>query len=796
MSAAAATTPGPVRPDLRLVPPALAVWAVAWQSPRLAPTLLLVTAALAAMLAGLLLRRPSSRSVTVAAVLASAAAAAAVGGLRDAARTTGPLVELSREQAAVVLTGRIAEDPRLAQPRAEAVRQPGLVVARLTVEQLQARGRSYGLRAQVVVLSTDRAWLDLLPSQRIRTEGRLRAAARGDDVAAVLSGRGPPTVLSPPSTLQRVAGSLRAGLRDAVRPLPAAERGLLPGLVVGDTSSLDPGLREDFRAVGLTHLVAVSGTNCSIVAGAVLLLAARLGLGLRWRPVLAGLALAGFVVLARPSPSVLRASVMGAIGLLALTTGTRRAAVPALCGAVVLLLLVDPSLGRSPGFALSVLATAGILFLASPWTAVLARRLPAPLAAAVAVPAAAQLATGPVVVALSGQVGLLALPANLLAVPAVAPATVAGVGAAVLAPVSMTAAQALAWVGWLPTAWLVRVARIGSAMPGASVPWPGGQRGALLLLAATVVVLVALAFRPLRHALIAVSAGSALAVGGLSVPGSAWPPAGWFAVACDVGQGDALVLSTGSGSAVVVDTGPDPAAMDGCLRRLGVHTVSLLVLTHSHADHLDGLAGLLHGRRLGAVLTGASSDSEGRAGLEAARAAGVPVQRPGLGEVRQIGPVRWELVAPTRIYRGTRSDPNNGSLVLRVDVGGARLLLTGDIEPEAQQDLLEQRVDLRADVLKVPHHGSDHQELRFLDAVGARVALVSVGRGNSYGHPSPGTIGRLAANGAAVLRTDRDGDIALVQRDGRLFAVARAGGARAVAQRAPPALPWQPVVGG
>lgn len=786
MKASAAPAQDPGRPDLRLVAPALAVWAVTWQSPRLAPSLLLAAGALAAVVAGLLLRRPSTRRVTMAAVLACTAAAAGVSGLRDAARTSGPLVALSREQAAVVLTGRIAEDPRVAQPRPGAVRPAELVVTRLTVEQLQARGRSHTLRAQVVVLSNDRAWLDLLPSQQVRAEGRLRAAEPADDVTAVLSGRGPPAVLSPPSALQRVAGSLRAGLRDAVRPLPAAEQGLLPGLVLGDTSQLDPALREDFRAVGLTHLVAVSGTNCSIVAGAVLLLAARLGLGLRWRPVLAGLALAGFAVLARPSPSVLRASVMGGIGLLALSTGTRRAAVPALCGAVVLLLLVDPSLGRSPGFALSVLATAGILVLAPPWTAALARRLPAPLAAAVAVPAAAQVATGPVVVALSGQVGLLSLPANLLAAPAVAPATVAGVAAAVVAPVFMPAAQALAWIGWLPTAWLVRVARSGSAVPGTSIPWSGGQRGAVLLLAVTVVVLVALAFRPLRRGLLAVSTGSALALGGLSVLGPAWPPPGWFAVACDVGQGDALVLATGAGSAVVVDTGPDPAAIDGCLRRLGVHTVSLLVLTHPHADHVDGLAGLLRGRQVGAVLVGGSGEPEARDGLAAVRAAGVPVQRPGLGEVRQVGPVRWELVAPTRTYRGTRSDPNNGSLVLRVDVAGTRLLLTGDIEPEAQRSLLERGVDLRADVLKVPHHGSDRQDPGFLDAVGARVALTSVGRGNTYGHPSPGTIGRLAGNGTEVFRTDRDGDVALVHRAGRLSTVARAGGARAAAQRAPP----------
>jgi competence protein ComEC len=782
-----AADPQADRPDLRLTLPALAAWLVAWQGRRLPAALLLVAAAVLVTTATvLLLRRRRGAAVVVAAVCAATAAAAVVTGLHVGARSTGPLVSLAEDEAAAAVVGVLIDDPRRVLGGGPAGRRD-LVLVRLRVEEVTARGERHRLRRPVLVLSSDPAWLSLLPSQRVRAEGRLRPAERGDDVAAVLSARGEPRVLSPPTAVQRAAGTLRAGLRTAVSPLPEAERGLLPGLVVGDVSRLDEQVRADFRITGLSHLTAVSGTNCSIVVGAVLLLATRLRLGIRTTPALAGLALVGFVVLARPSPSVLRASVMGAIGLLALATGTRRAALPALSAAVLALLLVDPDLAAAPGFALSVLATVGLLVLAPPWTDSLSRWLPRWLAAAIAVPAAAQVACGPVVVAISSHLGLLTVPANLLAVPAVAPATVAGVVAAVLSPMAMPLAQVAAWVGWLPTAWLVVVARVGAGLPGATVPWPDGTAGALLLAALTAAVLPALTRRRLRLGLLAATTGVVVASAGLAVVRPAWPPPGWFLVACDVGQGDALVVSTGPGSAVVVDAGPDPAAVDGCLRRLDVTRVPVVLLSHLHADHVGGLPGVLRGRQVGLVQIGPVDEpAEQRERVAAwAAAAGVPVARPGLGERRRAGPVRWTVLAPVERYRGTRSDPNNASLVLRLDVGTTRVLLTGDVEPEAQADLLERGVDVRADVLKTPHHGSAHQHAPFLDAVGARVVITSVGDENPYGHPAPTTLAHLLRTGARSLRTDDDGDIALAHRDGALVVVGRHG--QGTVARSPPA---------
>jgi competence protein ComEC len=316
------------------------------------------------------------------------------------------------------------------------------------------------------------------------------------------------------------------------------------------------------------------------------------------------------------------------------------------------------------------------------------------------------------------------------------------------------------------------------------------MRGALLLTVLTVVGLVALQRRRLRLALLAGTAGAAVVVAGLALTRPAWPPPGWFLVACDVGQGDAVVLNAGEGSAVVVDAGPEPALIDRCLKDLGVRQVPLLLLSHPHADHVDGLSGVVRGRPVGVIQIGFLDDPErpGEDVLAQVSAAGVPVERAALGQERAVGSLRWAVLGPGRGYRGTSSDPNNSSLVLRVTVGPTTVLLTGDIEPEAQRELLTRRVDVRADVLKVPHHGSEAQEPAFLDAVGASVTLTSVGADNSYGHPSADILGRLLAGGARSFRTDLDGDIALAHRQGRLVAVGRKGSGSAKAPSLVPAV--------
>jgi len=699
------------------------------------------------------------------------------GGVSTAARTAPrdaePLASLARARTEATVEVTVADDPR--PVRASGPGPPTYIVpARLT--RVASASLTIAADVRVVVFATDVAWRELLPSQHVTTAARLGASRGGDLTAATVTALGPPRTVGPPSWVQRAAGRLRAGLQRACAPLPDGPGGLLPGLVIGDTSRMDPALVEEFRATGLTHLVAVSGANVAIVLGAVLLVA-RAGRAGPWTCAVAGaLALAGFVVLARPSPSVVRAAAMGAVGLLALVAGTRRAGAPALAAAGRVCVLADPELAVDAGFTLSVLATGALVLLAPRWRDGLrARGVPPVIAEALAVPAAAQVACAPVVAALSGAVSLTAVPANMLAIPAVAPATVLGVGTAILDPLWPVGAEFLAWSASWPARWLVGIAHVGAQLPAGRVPWPGGVAGGLALGAVTVALLVA-GRRPVLRRIVLV-AGVAVAVGALPVRlvASGWPPDGAVIVACDVGQGDAIVLPSGPGRAVVVDTGPDPIRVDACLRRLGVRTVPLLVVTHLHADHIGGIAGVRQGRRVEAAVLPSFDQPPAAERAVRARLSTVPVTEATAGWSYVEGPLQLRLLGPTRPLVGTRSDPNNNSLVLRAVHSGVSMLLPGDAETEEQRALLTELgpAALRADVLKVPHHGSAYQDPDLLDAADPRVALVSVGAGNRYGHPSPPVLARLTRDGARVLRTDLDGDVAVVASGGSLAAVAR-----------------------
>jgi competence protein ComEC len=298
----------------------------------------------------------------------------------------------------------------------------------------------------------------------------------------------------------------------------------------------------------------------------------------------------------------------------------------------------------------------------------------------------------------------------------------------------------------------------------------------------------------LRRAASAVLAGVLLVALALVVVRPGWPPRGWVVASCDVGQGDGFAVRLGPGEALVVDNGPDPDRIDRCLRRLGVRRVPLLVLTHLHADHVEGVPGLLRGRRVGAVEIGPLDEPA----VELQRltgwltAAHVPVVRARVGEVREQRGVRWEVLDASARH-GTDSDPNNSSIVIRLQTHGVRVLFSGDLEGEAQSELLSRGVDLRADVLKVPHHGSAKQDPAFLDAVHAQVALTPVGAGNPYGHPSAQTLRRLEQDGARTYRSDRDGDVAVVARDGHVTTVGRGGDGVAPARALAPHHDLQPV---
>ena len=761
----------PLVTDFRLLPAALAVWAAAAaaQGWPVAPTL-----AGAGLL--LLLGLPVVRARRVWGLpLLLAAAAMAVTALRVAGVQAGPVPDLAAQRAAVTATAVVTTDPQL---------RPGrfgdFVLLRLLLTRVTGRGHTYAVRTPVLLFG-DPVWRRVAPGQQVRLSGRLDTAD-GADLAAVMVARGPPTTVAPPGPVGRAVNDLRQGLRRSVARLPPAERSLVPALVDGDDAGMPDDVTDDFRTTGLTHLLAVSGANLTLVLAFLLVVGRWCGVRARGLLVLGALGVVGFVLLARTEPSVLRAAAMGVVALAGLGAGGRRRGARALCVAVVVLVLFDPWLARSVGFTLSVVATAGILLLAPVWRDAMARWLPRPLAEALAVPMAAQLVCTPVVAAISGQVSLVAVLANLLAAPAVAPATVLGVETPVVGPVSSWLAERVGWLAGRAAWWIVTVAERGAALPGAAVPWESSPTSLVLLSAVCLVVMLIatrLVSRPVPTAAVALVGVLAVVrpVGPLG-----WPPAGWVMVACDVGQGDGLVLNAGRGAALVVDAGPEPDLVDRCLDRLDVRTVPLLVLTHMHADHAEGVEGVGYGRRVGEVEIGPRDTpvSEFRSVLAWAAREGIPVRRAVYGESRRLGRLSWQVIAPdtTRPLPHSAdgdesSDENNASLVLLVHSGRLRLLLTGDVEPEAQQALLRSGVDLHADVLKVPHHGSRYQEPQFLRAVGADVAVVSVGADNDYGHPAEETLRLLRQAGAQPHRTDLEGDIAVVVRDGRLHVETR-----------------------
>ncbi|MGW7005022.1 ComEC/Rec2 family competence protein [Streptomyces sp. NPDC054933] len=811
--------------DLRLVPPALATWlaaVIALSAPGrwvavgagacLAAALVLCAAhrrathGLSGASAGWMPARPGIRTAAVAAAaLLCAGVAAGVAALSVAGLHRGPIPALAAQHARVTAQLTLTGDPRAAHSRVRgSAPAPASVIAEAEAVRVTSRGATTAVHTPVLLIAqpgdSTQAWLGLLPSTGLTLEGQLAPAAReADRTAAVLQVHGPPTVTQPPSAIQRLAGVLRAGLRDATGQLAPDARALLPGIVVGDTSRVPPDLQEAFAATDLTHLLAVSGSNLTVILALLIGpsslavraerrgIAARLGLSLRLTAILGGLLTIGFVVLCRPDPSVLRAAVCGLITLLAIGTGRRRALLPALAAAVIALVLYDPWLARSYGFALSVLATAALLTLAPGWSAALQRRrVPAHLAEALAAAAAAQALCAPLVAVLAAHISLVAIPCNLLAELAVPPATVLGFGALVAAPVSMVAAKGLAWLAGWPVVWVAMVARKGAALPGAALDWPGGWTGGLLLATVTAAVLL-LSRRIARHpwvcaALAVLLLVAVLAPAPLTRLTTGWPPAGWRMAACDVGQGDALVLNSGDGdgSAVVVDTGPEPMLADRCLRSLGVTTIPLLILTHFHADHVAGLPGVLTGRTVGAIETTTVDAPPGEAASVRRRAAAahIPVVRAAAGERRRLGELDWQVLWPPTPdppgagvaespadYRTAGlpdAGPNDSSVTLLVRTAGLTLILLGDLEPPAQRELLTQHPDLPpVDVLKVAHHGSSHQDPALLTRLHPRLALISCGTGNRYGHPSPRTITALQAEGTTVLRTDTDGPIAI-----------------------------------
>ncbi|PZU39419.1 MAG: competence protein ComEC [Microbacterium sp.] len=618
------------------------------------------------------------------------------------------------------------------------------------------------------------AGLDL--GSEVVVTGTARAADAGDrSVLVVFASRGV-EVRHPPPTLLSEAAALRQGFLAVAATLPGAGGDLLPGLAVGDTSAVTDDLDASMKASSLSHLTAVSGANCAIVVALAYAAASACRLPRPARIATALVCLGGFVVLVTPEPSVLRAATMAAIALIALALDRPVRGMGVLAVAVIVALIADPWLAATLGFALSVAATAGLLLLTRPLTRGLARIMPGAVAAAVAVPLAAQLACGPLLILIDPAVPLYGVVANMIAGPAAPAATVLGL-AACLVQMLPPVAQALAWVAWVPAAWIAGVAETFAVLPGARAPWLEGIGGALALLAAGAAVALVLGTGGARWrvprvasalalaALLGAGAGHAVLSGPLATLRA---PQTWSIAQCDVGQGDAVLVRSGDVT-MLVDTGPEPDALHACLSTLGIASVDLLVLTHFDADHV-GAADILRGR-VGTVMHGPAADAEADAVLRRLAGGGAHLVAGTAGMTGTVGAERWRVHWPRAAGAGFDAG-NDSSVVLEIGAAGGavpRTLLLGDLSESAQRALMAQgSVRGAFDVVKVAHHGSADQAPELYRTLDARVALIGVGADNDYGHPRATLLTMLSDEGMSIGRSDTDGLVLVGSEEGEL----------------------------
>jgi competence protein ComEC len=585
-----------------------------------------------------------------------------------------------------------------------------------------------------------------------------------------------------------------AGLVDAARRRAEAglERGLkdedaalLRGMVLGQDEQLSDDVRDDFKRSGLAHILAVSGQNVMLLATLVLGAGALLGVGLRARLVLALALVALYVPLTGAGPSIQRAGVMGAAGLVAALAGRPTHRWYALGLAAAVTLALNPRASGEPGWQLSFAAVVALLALGPPLRAAFARAVPGPVADAAAITVAATIGTAPLMAFHFGQVSLVSLPANLLAAAAIAPvmwlgmlaATAAQIAPGLAEPFDALNAPLLAFVQW--------VARTMAGAPAAVLPLRVASPTALALayaaLGAAAVAIGRFARaaarrlgppRP-RSRLGWAAAGAAVTATALLAAASpahdARPPlAGEVVVSfLNVGQGDSTLIQSGSAS-VLFDTGPPGGPILRRLREAGIRRLDALVLTHAQTDHEGMGLEVMRAFRPQLVLDGGTGwPTYVQRGLPAALAA-TDARRVDAhaGQTITLGAIRMRLLwppAPGPDFR-PEGDPNDRAIVALVTVRDFDLFLSADAESNVTAGLPLPEVE----AMKVAHHGSADDGLpTLLQRLRPEIAAIEVGAGNTYGHPTPSTLAALKVV-PHVYRTDRDGTVRLRVRNGAM----------------------------
>ena len=543
--------------------------------------------------------------------------------------------------------------------------------------------------------------------------------------------------------------------------LPPVSAALLAGLLFGERAGLPADVDDGFRRAGVYHVLAVSGFNVAILAGAVWSVLALVGVGRRASAIGAMAAVLAFAAVVGPEPSVLRATIMAILVLTALLLDRDAAVINSLALAALVILVARPGDLRDPGFQLSFAATAGIVAAPLPRGRVLS---------AIGVSVAAQLAVLPITLAHFNQVSTIGVVANLGVVPLAGVATVLGLTAVALSFAWEAGAGVLLEATWPALLLLRGLVALAAAVPGAVVHFPSPAAVAVGLYAAGLgLALIAWRTRevaPRRARGLAAASAACLVA---AVAGAVWPVVrpsdGRLRVTVlDVGQGDAIVVEAPDGRTALIDAGTGgPYRIDAGARVVapflwsrGVLRLAALAVTHADADHAGGAAAV---RRLFSIREQWTTETF-RDG---------PIFFGG-AMISLLWPCGGEEGAPPPRPAQSR---NNQALVLRIETGAVAIVLASDIEAEAEMALVRGSAPLAASVLKVPHHGSRTSSTpQFLASVHPAVAVISVGARNVYGHPDAGVLARLTAAGAIVYRTDRDGALVL-ETDGRALTVTR-----------------------
>ncbi len=693
-------------------------------------------------------------------------------------------VALLNDRAAVGIRGVVDQDPEQRQAS-----------QRIVIEVDEANDGAGWQASSGKVLATLRPFPRFAYGDRLELTARLDTppAFDGFDYREYLARRGISSTTSFPEARRIGAGggsrvtaaiiSIRNHLGEPLSlALPEPEAALARGMLLGQRFSIPGDVTDDFNRAGISHLIAISGSNVSIVAELVLVSLAWL-IGRRRAVVTSMLFIAAFVLLVGASPSVMRAGTMGVMMLGAVLAGRPGSALTAVAFAAAVLTAAWPLSILDVSFQLSFAATVGLIVLQEPLysrlLAISGRVMPAGLASAfsraTSVTGAASLAIFPITAANFQRVSLVAIPANMVAVPLFTATLILSAMTSLAGLVSHQAGAVAERFAIVPLWLLVEIAHGFAALPYASIALAGpGLAGSAVLYGAIVCAAWLLA----RQRLPALDAralhiGPALPAAALVLFAAAfvWMEAlaqdgGELRVAVlDVGQGDSILIATPSGRRILVDGGPSGATLLRDLSRelpRGARRIDLIVVTHPQEDHIAGFVDVLERYDVGAaIVSGTSSDIGAyKAWLQEVATKHVPVTAVVAGQTADLGGgVRLEVLSPRMPYlTGTEDDLNNNAVILRLSYGSVSFLLASDLGTPGEVRLLSQPGDLHATVLKVGHHGSETSTTdELLTAVHPSVAVISVGADNTYGHPSPTTLLRLA--GIPTYRTDRNGTV-------------------------------------